>query len=157
MRSTIGPRPSSGLVVFRFALAPVFEPGEQIRFSKPIIWGMTSDTPPSYRIGFSLPPLWEVGMYVTDRRVLFVSYFLRLCLQEINVWYPEFAGADETRECLKSVGVHKGSWWDALELNSEGRPRWWRSKELRLRLYMRAPARLLPLFQGIQGVAVQGG
>ena len=91
---------------------------------------------PSYRLFFTLPPLLEVGLLVTDRRVVLHGLCLRLLSQVTSLW---FGGDDVARERLESVSVGNAPLLgEYLEVHSiEPVDHWFRSRRLRLRLFVR--------------------
>jgi len=125
---------------YRFGFLPDLRPGEKVLYVKPWVWSASFKSLPSYRVFFSLPPLWEAGLYVTDRRVLLVACVFRLLSQEFSIWFPGKAEPGD-QELLKKVG--RGSFHllgEYLEIISEGPgKRWYRSRQLRSRLFMRHP------------------
>ena len=91
---------------------------------------------PSYRLFFTLPPLLEVGLLVTDQRVVLHGLCLRLLAQVTSLW---FLGDDVARERLESVSVGNAPLLgEYLELHSiESIDHWFRSRRMRLRLFVR--------------------
>jgi hypothetical protein len=123
---------------FKFNLLPSFLPGEKILFFKKWLWFCSGWSFPNYRIFFSLPPLWEGALYVTNRRVLFVGYLFRLVNQEFDQWFKLEEKPPDT-EIIREVRVRKnwllGSY---LEIISEDSVKhWYRSSKVRIRLYMK--------------------
>jgi len=86
---------------------------------------------------FSLPPLFEAGLYITNRRVLVLASAFRLITQEMSQWY---AGKSDTAddEFITRFEVGRSSllrpYLDVV--STCGKKRWYRSPELRLRLHM---------------------
>ncbi|TAL05092.1 MAG: serine/threonine protein kinase [Verrucomicrobia bacterium] len=126
-------------VWFSTQLLPDWLPGERVLHFQQRLWAVFNHSWPTGRFFFSLPPLWSAGMYVTDRRVLLLSHFLGIA-QRFSLWFPGKA-PDAQREMLKEVSVGRsGLLGEFLELKSEDfKPRWWRSRELRIRAYLRQP------------------
>ena len=121
-------------------LFPAFSAGEKIVHFKRWIWAGSSKSGISYRIFMSLPLLQESAFYVTDRRVLIVSYVLRILKQEFSLFYRPAAtgrGGDVIQE------VRCGQHWltgPYLEIVSQNDVKCWcRAKELRVRLSMKNP------------------
>jgi tRNA A-37 threonylcarbamoyl transferase component Bud32 len=125
---------------FRTGYLPELLPGETVVHVKRRLWAVFNKSLPTWRLFFSLPPLWEAGLYVTDRRLLLISHFLGLLGQEFSIWFPGRAPAGEA-EFLRGVTVGRSRWLGScLDLKSEClRKRWYRSRELLLRLYVREP------------------
>ena len=117
---------------------PVFEPGERIltvrryiRFSRVKSW-------PTYRWIFSLPLILDVGMYVTDRRILTKVYVFRVFNQEFSQWFDN--GSLRHSEIVRETKVGKGLLGAYLEIVSENSGRvWFRSPRAYLRHYMGSP------------------
>jgi hypothetical protein len=128
---------------YQFGLLPNLLSGERVlHFQKRV--GVTLwKSLPTYRFNVSWPPLSEMGLYVTDRRVIVVSHVFRLVTHEFSLWFPGTApGA--AYELLKRVTIGQSRWFGPyLDLISEHpEKRWYRSRELRLRLYLRQPEML---------------
>jgi hypothetical protein len=139
---------------FKFFPFPTFQPGETVLYCQPWVRALSCKSPPSYRLFFSLPPLTEMAMYVTDRRIFLIDCFLRLLPQEFSVWFSRGPQGEE-REMFKSVSTGRVHWsGNYLELISEDlQTHWYRSRELRLRLFLRNPE---PLRQLISETAGKG-
>lgn len=121
-------------------MLPQFEPGEEVVYFKPWVWGASAKSLPTYRLYWSLPPLWEMGVYVTDRRVLVVTHLLRLLRSDYSIWFGEDA-AFMGREVVRDVSVQSVPILGrCVEVVSEDRAwHWYRSHRLRLRLFTRDP------------------
>ena len=90
---------------------------------------------PTCRVFFSLPPLLEVGLLVTDHRIIVDGLCLRLVAQVQSLW---FLGEESAREQLESVSFGRAPvLGDYLELRSiESTRHWYRSQRMRLRLFV---------------------
>jgi hypothetical protein len=123
---------------FKFSLLPSFLPGEKVLYFKKWLWFCSGRSFPNYRIFFSLPPLWEGALYITDRRVLFVGYLFRLISQEFDQWF-ELEEKPPDTEIIKEIRV--GENWllgSYLEIISEDSVKhWYRLPKVRIRLYMK--------------------
>lgn len=128
---------------FRFNPYPPVRPGERVLHFKKWLWGISSKSLPSYRLFFSLPPLWEAGLYVTDQRLLVVSSVLRLFNQDFSIWFSQQVKTPNV-DVLKNVSVGRGLFGTYLEINSEAIEPvgWYRSKTLCVRFFT-ADAELL--------------
>ncbi len=121
----------------RFDLTPGLLPGERVLVVRRWVWAGSFRSLPSYRVFFSLPPLWEVGLYITDHRLLVVSYLFRLLTTEFSQWYEGKADPgdhdiiQEARVGRSSIG---GSFLEIISDNPKRR--WWRSSKARIRLFM---------------------
>jgi hypothetical protein len=135
---------------FKFSLPPEFQPGETVLHFKEWVWAVSSKSPPSARLFLSLPPVTDAGMYVTDRRIVLAAYTFRLMAQQFNIWFPGKEQGEEP-EIFKAVSTGRNAWLgDYLELLSEdAQPHWYRSRELRLRIFMRHPEVLHQLIAGL--------
>jgi hypothetical protein len=122
----------------KFSLLPEFQPGETVLHSKPWIWALSCKSPPTYRLFFSLPLLWKAGLYVTDRRIVLMAHAFHLWTQELSIWFSRGPQGEE-RELFKSVSTGSSRWAGRyLELISEDlQTHWYRSRELRLRFFIR--------------------
>ncbi len=125
---------------FKFNLLPELLPGERVMHFKKWVWGISSKSLPTYRLFFSLPPLWEAGLYVTNRRVVLMVHCFRLLTQEFSLWFRGKTRGDDA-ELFKAVSTGQCRWSGSyLELVSEDpKPHWYRSCKLRLRLFMCHP------------------
>lgn len=125
---------------WQFELLPNLLSGERVlHFQKrvgPALWRSL----PTCRFNVSWPPLSEMGLYVTDRRVIVITYVLRLVAHEFSMWFPATAPGTSS-ELLKRVSTGRSRWFGSyLELISEHpEKRWYRSRELRLLLCLRRP------------------
>lgn len=119
---------------------PCLLTGEKVLFLKKWVWLGSAKSLPTYRWWPSVPPLVEDGLYVTDRRVLHVFHIFRLIKQEFSQWFEGKAEPGED-ESLEDVSVRKspllGPYLDVLSQSPV--KRWYRSHQLRLRLFMRDP------------------
>jgi tRNA A-37 threonylcarbamoyl transferase component Bud32 len=137
-----GPRPeTSGK--FKTSLLPEFVAGERVLHFKKRLWALWCVALPACRFFFSLPPLWEAGLYITDKRVLLVVNLLRLLTQEFSIWFPG-RKPPQDREVFQSVSTGKSPWLgEYLTLESAAAEKhWYRSQRLRVRLYLRQPESL---------------
>lgn len=118
---------------------PSFEPGERILAVRRYVRAVRAKSWPSYRWGFPLPPLFDVALYVTNRRVLTVGLAFRLLFQQFSQWYPNSSPPDG--EIIKTILVGKSRVWGPyLEIVSENTgPFWLRSPELSVRYFMASP------------------
>lgn len=129
---------------YSFNMLPKFLPGEKILLFKPWLWfgsGKKSSGksfPYYYRIFFPIPLLCEAGLYVTDRRVLLVSYLCRLLIMENNLWFKD-KGKLEDNEFIEETSVSRNFLLGPyLEIISEAYPApWYRSHQARLRIFMK--------------------
>jgi hypothetical protein len=117
------------------------------------LWAASAKSlPMTYRWDMSLPPVCEIGLYVTDRRVLPVAHMFRLVTQECSLWY-EGRNPPDDQELIKevSVGSHMllGPY---LEVISEDPARhWYRSDRLRLRLFMKSAEQYHEVIAAVMG------
>lgn len=122
---------------YRFDLTPGLLPGETVLAVRRWLWRGSFRSLPSYRAFFSLPPLWEVGLYITDRRVLIVSHLFRLVTTEFSQWYQGKADPDDhdiIREARVGRSPLGGTFLEIISHNR--RRRWWRSPKARMRLFL---------------------
>jgi hypothetical protein len=123
---------------FKLNLLPAFLPGEKVLYFKKWLWFCSGLSFPNYRIFFSLPPLWEGALYVTNRRVLFVGYLFRFINQEFDQWF-ELEEKPPDTEIIRGVRVGKnrllGSYLEIISGNSV--KHWYRSSKVRIRLYIK--------------------
>ncbi len=117
---------------FTLSALPEFAPGECVLFTKRCIWLVSSKSSPSYRISPSLPPLFDLGAYVTDQRILLFAQILRVFNQQFSIWYKPHGEDDVVQE----IRVFEGR-FPYVEILSEAPVKsWLRSPECRIRLYM---------------------
>jgi len=123
------------MTTFRISADVPLVAGETVLSARQAVYVGSAFSWPSYRLFFSLPPLLEVGLLVTDQRVILHGLCLRLVAQVQSLW---FAG-DASREQLESVSVRRVPMaGDVLEVHSiESARRWYRSQRMRLRLFVR--------------------
>jgi hypothetical protein len=121
-----------------FNLLPKLLPGEKVLFVKRWVWAASSRSFPGYRLDFSLPPLEECGLFVTDRRVLCHYLILRLMVTEFSQWFEGKAEPGD-REVLKEVSVGRSRLFvPYLELISKDPARhWYRSRRMCLHIFTR--------------------
>ncbi len=112
---------------------------EQRRFR-----AVSSKTPPSYRIGFNLPPLWRTSLLVTNRRCLVLTDLFHCMTQEIGMWYPGQNPPDDP-ETITAVSCQNGLFGRCLEIrthNPKRRQRWMWSPDLTFRFFLKEPERI---------------
>jgi hypothetical protein len=127
-------------VGFGFGVLPSILPGEKVLGFKKWIWALSGKSLPSYRLFFSIPPLWEAGVYVTDRRILFVAYVARLIRQEVSLWFEgraEPGDRDFVKDISSGRGRLLGPYLQVISLNTQ--KHWYRSPWLRVRVFMKHP------------------
>ena len=136
---------------FKFNVLPEFLPGEKVCHFHKWLWAVSSKSPPSFRLSSSLPLVQEIGFYVTDRRIFFVAHVFRLLVQQFNIWFP---GREQGNapEIFKAVSTGRNALLgNYLEILSEDpQPHWYRSRELRLRLFLRDAGGLEKLINGLK-------
>jgi hypothetical protein len=125
------------------SLMPRLLPGERVLSTRQWIWAASGKSLPSYRLFFLLPPIQEAGIYVSDRRILLVTYLFRIFAFEASLWFPRCA-ASEVDEVVQSVTAGKmpiaGRY---IEIISKDPVRhWYRSPQSRIRLFVRDPQSL---------------
>jgi serine/threonine protein kinase/predicted esterase len=138
--SSPAPQPSAPSGRYQFGLLASLEAGERVLHFQKRVGATLWKSLPTYRFNVSWPPLSEMELYVTDRRVLVVSHVLRLVTNEFSMWFPS-AAPGAAYECFRQVTVGQSRWFGCfLDLISEHPEKtWYRSRELRLRLYVRQP------------------
>ena len=121
-------------------LPPRLLAGEKVLHLKPMVWAASGKSVPSYRVSLSLPLIQEMGLYVTDRRVLLPCWLLRLVRLEWSAWFTE---EDKTadQDHLETVAVGRsaflGPYLELITCNPVAH--WWRSRKARIRLFMKSP------------------
>src|ERR1051326_6070796 len=116
---------------------PKLLPGERVVDFRGCIWRLSGKSVPSYRLFFSLPPLWRAALHVTDRRLVVVANAFWLINQEFSVWFREDAQT-RNHEFLKDASAGKNSFGSYVEVISENKSaRWYRSRRARTRIYAR--------------------
>ena len=123
---------------FRFSALPALQPGETVLLVKKWVWATSTKSPPSRRIFCSLPPVCEAGLYITNRRVLVLASVFRLLTQEVSQWHAGFAEGGDS-DVIRRVELGRsslvGPYLDVV--STSAKKHWYRSPELRLRLYIR--------------------
>ena len=130
----------SGITV-SFNVLPLFLPDEKVLFFKRWVWAASGKSLPTYRGWFSAPPFIEHGLYITDKRVLHVFLITRIIKQEESQWFKGMQGP-ENNELVKDVNCGNSLLFGPyLDIFSENlfEKRWYRSPELRIRLFMKKP------------------
>jgi len=121
-------------------MLPSFLLGEKVLFLKRWVLAASGRSGLYYRWSFSIPPVMEQGLYVTDRRVLVVFYIFRTIKFEYSLWF-EGRGKPVDNEVVKEVNVGK-SWivGPYLEIVSESSVKQWcRSRRCQVRIFMKNP------------------
>ena len=134
---------------YQFGLQPNLASGERVLHFQKRVGAALWKSPPTYRFNVAWPPLSEMELYVTDRRVILVTHVLRLVTNEFSLWF-QAAAPGAAAETLKRVTTGQSRWFGpCLDMISEHpEERWYRSHELRLRLYKRQPEVLAALIRG---------
>src|SRR3972149_6979334 len=78
--------------------------GEKVLFFKRWVGAVSGMSFPNYRWLFSIPPICEVGLYVTDRCILHITHILRLITAEFSQWFEGKREPTNT-EIVKDVSV----------------------------------------------------
>ena len=119
--------------------------GETILCPRRTVYAGSASSWPTYRLFFSLPPLLEVGLLVTDHRVLLHGLCLRLVAHVQSLWFTRKDG----REQLDSVPAGRVPiFGDVLEFHSiESARRWYRSQRMWLRLFVRGAAEVAAIIE----------
>jgi len=124
----------------KFNLLPILQPGEKVLLVKRWVGFCTYLSSPNYRWSFSLPPVQEQGLYVTDQRVLHILHVFRLFTVEFDQWFEKKSNNSDT-EFIKEVNTGRnllcGPYLEIVSENSS-KP-WYRSRRVRMRLYMKNP------------------
>lgn len=123
---------------FKFNLLPTLLPEEKVLFVKKWICFSTCLSHPNYRWSFSLPPIQEQGLYITDRRVLHIVHSFRILTVEFDQWFEAKSQTSDT-EFIKEVRAGR-NWLCGpyLEIVSQNSVKlWYRSQRARMRVYMR--------------------
>ena len=131
---------------FSLNLFPRFLAGERVLHCQPWLWASSGKSLPSYRVSLSFPFVHEMGLCLTDRRVLLSCCLFRLIRVEWTAWLGSRA-ASADGDSIKEVSVGRSSWlgrylqlvtYDPVE-------HWWRSREARIRFFMKNPEPLCRL------------
>ena len=128
---------------FSLNLLPRLAAGERILHSQPWLWAASGKSLPSYRVSVSVPLVQEMGLCVTDRRVVLCAWVLRLFRFEWVAWFErqdQFADQDSIKEI--SVGRSRLFGRYLQLVTHDPVKHWWRSCETRVRLYMKNPESL---------------
>ena len=134
------------------SLSPRLEPGEKVLYFKPIVWVASGSSLPSFRVALSIPPIQEMGLYVTNRRVVLPAWVLRLFRVEWTACFGEVdQAADHDFVERVSVGRNRlfGPYLELITCNPV--EHWWRSRKARIRLFMKSPELLCRLISEALG------
>lgn len=126
-------------------LLPRLLAGERVLHCQPWLWAASGMSLPSYRVSLSLPLVQEMGLYVTDRRVLLSCWLFRLIRLEWAAWLvrkDESADQDSIKEVSVGRSPLLGRYLQLVTYDPV--KHWWRSREARVRLFMKNPE---PLFR----------
>lgn len=113
---------------------------ETVLFSHPLLWLVSGKSLPSYRVSLTLPWLQEIGLYVTDQRVVLPYQISGLLKSDWTAWFDsEDEVSDRDQIEAVSTGRHPllGPYLQLLTYNPA--PHWWRSQQGRIRCYMKDP------------------
>jgi hypothetical protein len=124
-------------ICYHFHALAELRPGESVLMFRKWVRALSVTSSPSYRVFCSVPPLFEAGLYITNRRVLVVASVLRLLVQEVSQWHAgqaEAVGDDVIRRLDVGQGRWLGPFLDVVSTSNQRN--WYRSPELRMRLYM---------------------
>jgi hypothetical protein len=140
------------------SLLPRLSAGEKVLHYQPWLWVSSGKSLPSYRVSVSLPLVQEMGLYVTDRRVVLFGWLFRLIRWEWAAW---FAGKDERadHDSITEIFVGRSPLLGRyLQIKTyDPVKHWWRSREARIRLFMKDPEPLRRILtEALQG-ANSGG
>jgi hypothetical protein len=130
-----------GITILKLGKPSLLEPEERVIHEQRRFRAVSSTTIPSYRVGFNLPPLWQISLVVTDRRCLVLTDFFHCMTQEIGMWYPG-QNPDDDPETIMKVSCQTGLFGRCLEIrthNPRRRQRWLWSPNLTLRFFLRDP------------------
>lgn len=118
-----------------FSTLPALEPGERVLHFQPWVWWVSVKALPTYRLFFSLPPLWEAGLYITDSRILLAARLFRLLSYDYSVTLKN--RQQNHSETLTEVSTGTMPVFrNYLELNTQcPRRHWFRSQQSRIRLF----------------------
>ena len=138
-----------GIILLKFGKPTPLPPEEQVLYRRSRFRAVTSSTPPSYRIGFNLPPLWRISLLATDRRCLVLIDIFHCMTQEIAMWYPGHNPAEDP-ETITSVRCENGLFGRCLEIrthNPKRKQRWLWSPDLTLRFFFPGPEQAEDIIQ----------
>ena len=123
-----------------FHLLPRLLAGERVIHCQPWLWAASGKSLPSYRVSVSLPLLQEMGFYVTDRRLLLTCWLFRLVRFDWVAWFGRKEDSAD-QDSIKEVSVGRspvlGRYLQIVTYNPV--EHWWRSREGRIRLFMKKP------------------
>lgn len=123
------------------SMLPSFLPGEKVLFFKSMVWVWSLESESTRRQwNFSLPPLTEAGVYVTDRRIIHVTYIFRIMKCDSSAWFEGKAGPDGY-DFVKEANIGRHKTFGAyLEIVSKSIVKQWgRPAQSQIRLFMKDP------------------
>jgi hypothetical protein len=142
-----------GIILLKFGKPSPLPSEERVLYERSTFRAVSSTTCPSYRIGFSLPPLMRVALLVTNRRCVVWSDLFCFITQEIGMWYPGQNPADDP-ETITSVRCATGLFGRCLEIRSRNpkrRQRWLWSPNLTLRFFFEDPEEVESMIKKAMG------
>ena len=109
--------------------------GERVLYFKPVVWAASGKSLPSYRFSLRLPLIQEMGLYITDRRVVLSCWLLRLVHVEWMAWFGSKDG-NADRDQIEEVSVGRNPvLGQYLQLATyDPVKHWWRSRKARIRI-----------------------
>ncbi len=133
-------------VRFRFGSQGELMPNETVLHELRSFRALSSKSGLSYRIGFQIPLMLFMTLYITNRRLLLVFRTLHFIVQEMDLWYPEFRPGEQA-ETITAASVQRGLFGACLEIRSHDptRTQWYWSQNLTLRFFISNPANLLAI------------
>ena len=128
-------------VKFKFGGMSPLLPDEEVLYCHKRFRAVTSTCLPSYHIGFQIPAVTRMALYVTNRRLLLACRLLLFATEEIDLWFEGKKPADRT-ELITGVTTTRGVFGRCLEVRSRDprrRQRWLWSPNLTLRFFFKNP------------------
>jgi hypothetical protein len=128
-----------GIVLLKIGKPSPLSPDESVLLEQRRFRIVSSYTPPSYRIGFNLPPLWRISLVVTNKRCLALTDLFHCMTQEISMWYPgqNPEGDPETITGVRCASALFGRYLEVRTNNPDRRRGWLWSPDLTLRFFFR--------------------
>lgn len=133
-----------GITLLKMGGPSALLPDERVALEQRSFRAVSSTTLPSYRIGFSLPPLWRISLLITDSRCIVVTDLFHCMTQEVGMWYPGRNPEDDP-ETITGVRATSGIFGRCLEIrthNPKRRQRWLWSPDMTLRFFLSDPGSL---------------
>jgi len=128
-----------GLKLKFFGNKTPLQQGEEVLYHNPSIGFASSLSFPSYHIYFPFPLVWNLELYVTNKRFLIVFSMFGRVIQEFWAWFPSQKPLDDKEEILQFEAKSNkiGEFLEVTTIYQKRPLYWFCSNKIRLRFYTR--------------------